>query len=226
VVYSTNSVLITYGGSLMDVETWSIRLRAWSTVPVSDAALVAGIAGTAADFFTDASAQIAVSDLKVNSQATLDFVKVAAIDTDGHYALESDADLHSVAPGTGAGGGGSAFAAQLCTVMTFLTVAHRGHASKGRVFLPSADQSSLESDGQMSVAVTEDMRDAFLGWLNNANGILSSAFSASMRLGVLSNVGAGRAHQTTDLTVGRIIDTQRRRRRSLDEAYVTPAALA
>lgn len=224
--YSTNSVQVTYGGSLFDTETWSIRIKAWSTTPVSDAGLVAGIAGTAADFFTDASSQIAVADLCVNAQATLDFVKVAALDVDGHYALESDADVHSVAPGSGAAGGGSTVPAQLTEVVTFLTAAHRGHASKGRVFIPGANLSDLSSDGLTTIAGTEDLRDAFLGWLNNGNGILSSAFSSNMRWGVLSNVGAGRAHQITDITVGRVIDTQRRRRRSLDESYVTPAALA
>jgi hypothetical protein len=116
--------------------------------------------------------------------------------------------------------------AQCCEVVTFLTVAHRGHASKGRVFLPGALVNDLESDGQTTVAATEDLRDAFLGWLNNGNGILSSAFSSAMRWAVMSPVGAGRSHQITDITVGRVIDTQRRRRRSLDEAYVTPAALA
>jgi hypothetical protein len=46
-----------------------------------------------------------------------------------------------------------------------------------------------------------------------------------MRLAVMSPLGAGLSHSITDVKVGRVIDTQRRRRRQLDEAYSDIAPL-
>lgn len=224
--FSTNSLRITVGGSLFDVETWSIGFRARSTTPESNASLIAGIAGMAEDIHTDFSAGFAIAGLHANSQATCDWAKVAALDTDGRYADGSDADYFALPAGTGDAGGGSADAPQLCTVVSFQTVAHRGHASRGRVFLPGCAQSTLTTSGEMSTGAVADIRDEMVDRLDHINGILSTAFSANMRLAVMSPLGAGVSHSITDVRVGRVVDTQRRRRRQLDEAYSDAAPLA
>ena len=223
--FASNSLRITIGGSLFDVETWSIGFRARSTTPESNASLIAGNAGMADDIYTDFSAGFANSQLHANSQATCDWVKVAALDTDGHYADGSDADLHAEVVGAGPAGGGSADAPQLCTVVSFGTVVHRGHASKGRVFIPGCAQSTITATGEISTGAAGDIRDEMKDRLDHINGILSTAFSANMRLAVMSPLGAGLSHSITDVKVGRVIDTQRRRRRQLDEAYSDIAPL-
>lgn len=223
VPYASNSVRITFGGSLFDVESWSVGFRARSTTPESNSSLIAGIAGMSGDIASAIGSIWTASSLKGNSQATLDFVKVAALDVDGHYADGSDADLTALPTGTGGAGGGSAFAPQLSTVATLLTDAHRGHASKGRIYLPATDESTLTGTGELSSAYAIEVRSSVVDFINAINGVLSDAFSANMKIAVMSPLGAGLSRTVTQVKAGRVIDTQRRRRRQLDEAYTDPA---
>lgn len=99
---------------------------------------------------------------------------------------------------------------------TLLTALPRGRGSKGRVFLPPAC-STMDSTGRMSSGTIDGLSTQFALLLSRIN--LLPAVNA---VAVMSKVGAGSSQFVTQVSVGSVMDTQRRRRRSLAE---TPAAV-
>ena len=218
--FPTNSLLISMGGQHYTSESWSCRLRAASTTPVSDAALIAGIVELATVIQGGIAADFHDSSLFTYSASHLDFVKVAPLGPDGLYLPGADADLFSLAPGAGVTGSAGQGVPQATTVYTLRTALHRGHASRGRIYWPGAALEPVPVTGEIALATATGMRDTMASLLNAINAPLAAAFSSSMRLCIGSPLGAGVFRPITAVSVGRVIDTQRRRRRSLSEEYV------
>lgn len=113
--------------------------------------------------------------------------------------------------GTEAGGNLSHIIPQGAHALTLRTAIVRGHASHGRVYLPPVC-STLQTDGRITQAQCDLMASNYGGFLTSINTIagISSAV-------VMSRVGAGASAAVTSVQMGRVVDTQRRRRRSLAE---------
>lgn len=101
---------------------------------------------------------------------------------------------------------------QIALVLSWRTARSRGYASNGRMYLPSSLPVAAAS-AQISEANANEAR---------GNGATFIAAVNDVDLGVAvvgSTVGAGRFEPITSVRVGRVMDTQRRRRNQLPESY-------
>lgn len=163
---------------------------------------------------------------------TLDEVKVAQIDVDGKYKLDVPSASHFFVPtiaGVSAPNAGQL--PQGTVVATLTTDVPRGLASKGRMFLPPSANYLIGTDGRMTASQADKIRDSMLRLIRaiNADSLIGNVTVFSQGRGVptynadkkrveytFPNPGA--KHVVTGVRVGRVVDTQRRRRRSLVEA--------
>lgn len=153
--------------------------------------------------------------------------KVNRIDVDGHYA-----DPLSFTHDYGSGVvGGSAFsvAPQLTPVATLNTGVTRGLAHKGRMYLPPALGYYIPgTDGRADVVDAQRISRAVSTLINSINGAYSTwggGGDFNGRVSVVSAVRTGAWHLVTSVETGRVIDTMRSRRSSLDENY-QPSSVA
>ena len=161
-------------------------------------------------------------------------VKVAVIGADGHYPdghIPGEVFKANV-PGPILADTGAYVLPQSSVCCTLTTAVPRGLASKGRFFLPPS-QAQIASDGLMNDAMRDIVRGRvrdFLTAINNATvdtgdiAILSRgrgvpAYDPDTNKITYTYPNAGAVHDVTGVSVGRVIDTQRRRRRQLVESY-------
>ena len=159
-------------------------------------------------------------------------VKCAQIGTDGLYVPNTIAGEAFQIPATA---GPTAYAAdqqavpQMTICCTLGTAVPRGHASKGRVF-PPPQFFNVGSDGLLSVndalSCAQRMQSLITGL--NGLGLVGNVIVASRGKGEFTVDAKGKKHFTfpnpgaqnnvTTVQVGRVVDTQRRRRRQLVES--------
>lgn len=102
--------------------------------------------------------------------------------------------------------------AQIAVVISLRTARPRGRASNGRMYIPALPQ--LEANtGKFSVATALDIATAAAEMLT----AIGAALSTQCVVG--SAVGTGLLENVTGVRVGRVPDTQRRRREGLVEDY-------
>lgn len=141
-------------------------------------------------------------------------VKLTWLDTNGHI-VAGFVPLFSLpaAPVAGTENGASTthIIPQGSHVLTLRTSIVRGHASHGRVFLPPVC-STLQSDGRITSAQTDLIAANYGGMFTSINTL--AGISSCV---VMSRVGAGASAAINKVQMGRVVDTQRSRRRSLAE---------
>jgi len=143
----------------------------------------------------------------------LRYLKLAHIDASGlyppgHVPLEYVwASTGYFPPGTSAIG----LPAQISQVATLTTAFPRGLASKGRIYLPQP-QAAVGADGRWTTGIALATANAVKVLINAINAV-----SGMGTVHVMSKIGSGATHPVTGIAVGRVPDTQRRRRRSLVE---------
>lgn len=167
----------------------------------------------------------AVQAFHVNStsSAVLKTVKLNLIGTDGKYVSKGNTVLHDYAGSGVAGQGtGGPVAPQLALALSLRTDFARGRAHAGRLYMPVPGL-DLGADGRISASVASAMADIGATLVNACNASL-----ADWNVAIQSNVGAGEARNVTGVGCGRVFDTIRSRRTSLDEdrqpaaVHVTP----
>lgn len=144
-------------------------------------------------------------------------VKVAALGTSGQYL--TDPKLYeAVAP---TGGATENIAPQLTVVMTLWSGSSFGRANYGRMYLPHTRIPLVAGTSRASAADAGSVAIQADGFLNSVNAVLATPTGAEVV--IMSAVGGGTTKVPAQVGIGRVIDTQRRRRRSLDEdiQYVT-----
>lgn len=147
-------------------------------------------------------------------------VKVAPQDVNGLYPAGQEAvEVFAATPPAGAGGYDGCFP-QITACVSLQTPVRRGLGSKGR-FYPPATTLPVVSDGRMSGLSQSRMIDAavlLLDAINNVGIGLVSVVSKGSQVGGADGPGVTRT--VTGIRVGRVLDTQRRRRESITEEYV------
>lgn len=153
---------------------------------------------------------------KIASLARLTTIKLNLVGEDGRYVSESTT-FHDFPPPGVAGSAAATPPAQLSLAVSLTTNASRGLASSGRFYIPYAAHTVaspttglLHADDVMATA--------------NAAVTLLNALNSGFPYGdvvVASKVGAGKFRPVTGVRVGRVMDTQRRRRNALREEHVT-----
>lgn len=145
------------------------------------------------------------------SYSRLTGVRVAPVGTNGK---EVD-DPREVALGPNAGTGGQVNA-QLSVVVSLRSGTRLGRANYGRMFLP---HTRLTQTASSPFAPTPDnFKDRALAFLNAVNANADEA-GAGARIVNMSQVTVPETKTVTQVWIGNVTDTQRRRRNQLQEVY-------
>lgn len=207
--YDSAHLYLQWGGKLPGGEEWSCGLRLMNlggAIPETEPAMLAALVTSITNFHNGGAAGI-------SALAKLSFVKLNAIGVDGHYVY--DTTQETVLADISGGGTGSGFVPnQLACAVSLTTGFSRGPAHRGRFFLPMPVYATA-ADGMISAANAQSISgavDTFIGAVNGA--------STDFDVAVFSRkLGAATHRPVTGNLVGRVLDTQRRRRRSLAENY-------
>lgn len=166
----------------------------------------------------DATVAFHQSTIGTGTGAVLQTIKLNEIGTNGRYVSSGDTVRHDFDPPV-AGVGGANMPPQSALAITLRTDAQRGRAARGRFYVPTLAR-AVSQDGRITVAQATDAVAVSTTFLNALNAALPGWSAA-----VVSDIGAGTFREVKYLEVGRVLDTIRSRRTSLDEDRQTGADL-
>lgn len=193
-------------GSLYDTETfaWSLAFIQNTTTPTAPAEVPPALISALTTFWQQSGG--------ISAFAKIRSVKLNLIGEDGRYANQQTVEYEPDPPI-----GGSAqvtIAPQLALVVSLGTAFRRGRAHAGRFYLPLPG-TGLGTDGRLPANFTGTLAQTSRVMLDEFN----TALGPDWRVGVVSDLGTGNAHRVTHVRVGRVLDTLRSRRSSLNEEY-------
>lgn len=208
--YDSAHIYLQWGGKLPGGEQWSCGLRfagPSATAETDAAAMLPGAAAAVVAYHQRTGTY-------VGAPAKLSYVKCNGVDTDGHYiSLGTNQALYADLAG-GVTGSVPVHPLQVALCVSLLTGYSRGPAHRGRFYLP-LPATPVDANGTISstdAGLVDTSSETFLTALNSVN--------AAWDVAVFSRKAGAPAHRVvTGMAVGRVLDTQRRRRRSLVEAY-------
>lgn len=208
--FDGDHVLVAWGGTLPGGEVWTNTLRMRDVNPIGFPDQTA-ISGYLAGGFKDALATFWLSVKPfLGPDAKLAWMKANAVGTNGKY-LASTTNLYTWATPI-AGTSGANRANQVCIAVSTTTAATRGRAHKGRFFLPATYTTIDGVNGQFTAGESTTLANAAATYLSSLNSTASVLGVQQLRCAVMSNIGAGTHQDITGIKVGRVLDTQRRRR--------------
>lgn len=219
-------ILVQWGGALgtNSGEIWTNTMRF-----VTDGTDVNDLQGLAEAWdteLTNALTTLVAANSGYASHAHLDWVKANAVDATGHQLAGNTNAYYAPTDFVSAKGIAPSGAYQLALVVSFTTDVSRGWANSGRVYVPSGAQVGTNIDsptGLLTDAYVASVAAAWQTFLNDLNDNPGPDF-ADLRAAVVSpRAGDGSAfHNITGVRVGKVMDTQRRRRNRLVENYTDP----
>lgn len=226
--FDRKHLVLQWGGTLPGGEEWTcgLRLAGGNTgadplgFPTHD-----GIATALTGYVGDA-----VHDYHVNgsglisSACRLTYAKLNAVGEDGKYTDGTTIERSYGTTGV-AGGSPSAlvYPNQIAAVISTTTEIARGYGHAGRYYLPLPSAAVVASTGLVAVEDATALANQAIAFINSLSSGSISGPIGSMNVCVMSRHGTGSTHEVTGVRVGRVLDTQRRRRRSLPETYVSVA---
>lgn len=218
--YSENHALLRFGGPAWGgAEIWSCGLRlrhlggdALDPLRQETIDTLETVAGIVQDYVTDA-------DAGFSNGVSLAWVKLDAIRaTTGQYAFPDNPntfELEAPVPGTI-----PPYPPQVSYCVTMRGVYKRGPAARGRWFVP-VGQAGVGADGRMNEATALGFADAAGTFLRALAEIDSGAGPDAWAPWLFGDgISGSRESVISAVQVGRVYDTQRRRRNSLAEEYV------
>lgn len=216
-----------YGGA----ERWQFGLRL-TDGGVSNEETALAISDDVQAWWTGAGYAAGTNFASYNNYRLVE-LKVARIGIDGKYPAGEVAYSHFYLPpiaGQNVPPGGNNALPQSTMCATLTTAVPRGLASKGRIYLPPSTQTALQADGRLSTADATQQANSVKTLINaiNANGVVGNVAIFSRGKGVpqydeehnrieYTYPNPGASNVVTGVRVGRVKDTQRRRRRQLVE---------
>jgi len=208
--FDSAHLYLQWGGKLPGNESWSngLRLRKVGggvTMSGDPASMLAGVT-------TALSAFHQRTTTKTNSMAKLSFVKLNAITTAGTYM--TDSTYEQVLADLAGAVASPIYPNQVALAVSLETGFSRGPAHAGRVYLPMP-AIDMQANGNISTGDAGPVGVSFDTLLSDLNAV-----DAAYEVAVFSRkLGAATNRKVTGVRVGTILDTQRRRRRSLIENY-------
>jgi hypothetical protein len=196
-----------FGDAWQQQEEWSTGLRVDGTVPPTLAQLQA---------LDDAFSTHIMSSgfMSISTPVRYVGLKVAPQDVNGLYGDGQAKEFLRPSVQTGVPGIGLP---QATVVATLTTDTPRGLANEGRMYLPSTSNLPA-SDGRLSGQTVVGIRDAVIAFINAVDAVgIGSVSVFSKGTPMLPN---GVARDVTGVRIGRVVDTQRRRRNSIPELYI------
>lgn len=217
--------LLAFGGTFGTKESWSVSLRLHSEgyAAASESARY-DWCRAAVDLLVLPVQQFFSGNSAISAAARLNFLKLNPIGPDGRYV--SDQTISDTNGGIVlAQGSGSIPPFQLAFAASLRTARLRGVGSKGRIYWP-AGISGVDQEGQIGAAAAKNLATYTIGLVHGLNtttvpGETFHPFVAVVspgRAGTPTNV-PGPTNLVTAVRVGRVPDTQRRRRTKLLEDY-------
>lgn len=196
-IWSCNLHLITIG-TVVSPETW--LLLASDALPAVGDILEAYVANPA---------------VLVPNDVKLDWVKLALIGTDGKYMAEAYEQQLD-----GQGSQAESYLPQASLVNTMVSSKWKDPGRYNRFYLPI----TINAFPEGAYSLTEFAQTAYLTELKEFIEDINTAFEDidpgyDTRVGVVSNTASGSQDSVYSVRLGRIVDTQRRRRNALNEAY-------
>lgn len=225
-MYDRQSTYLTWGGTIGDsgLDTWQCGVHL---------ALGSGAGGDGpglpdvSELTTLLNGAIATwhgnAQVATSSYCFLSWARAASLDPDGHYTAEP-----VVAQRTKLGGGAASVlqsAPQVALCVTLSSGLTLGHANHGRFYSPW-NEAQLDGDGKIPTANLPAILTAAQALVNGINTWSHSALSAGCAIYVLSKIAGGTSRRVAQVRIGSVKDTQQRRRRQLDETYVTASISA
>jgi hypothetical protein len=214
--YTEAHILFTVqGDAWLQQETWQfgVRCRATPVAGVLDLdSLVNAMAAPTQTLWTNAT-------MGFTNAARLLSLKAAYILETGKYPADVAASVYTYpAPVLGSNAGTFPLPQQTLAV-SFSGNTPRGRASKGRIYLPPQNF-AITNDGRISVAAADAFEAPIVTWLTALKGTAQVG-----EILIMSKLDAGKTTVINKVSIGRVVDTMRSRRRSLLEAR-TPVPLA
>lgn len=201
-----------FGTSWGGVEEFSFGFRISNQDPPVQADVDALVAPTQTFWNT--------AGMGIDSQHSLIGIKLAPIATNGLYPPGENAVEALFTPDPGPGAGGNHWAPQCTMCVTTTTALPRGLAAMGRFYLPSMT-GAIAASGRAPSGLNTSIAAAAATWLTAVNAaVLGGVAVFSKGNAAVPN---GALQTVTGVRVGDVIDTQRRRRRQLVEAYAAAA---
>lgn len=220
--YDRRHVYIQWGGTLPGGEIWSNSLRGASseTGPTASVPTHAEMAEwLAGELKDEISAFHARATTKVHTVCKLTYAKANVVDMDGRYVEKTTHEY--VYPTPVAGSSSTALhPSQICWCVSLTTGLSRGPAHRGRFYLPMPAVSPQSTDGLVGAADAAGLAGSAKTFIEAVADTPGIDLGIPFKVLVMSKkAGAAATHEVTGIEVGRVLDTQQRRRRSLGEAY-------
>lgn len=223
--YDRAHYYLTWGGSLVGgTEQWQtgIRVAPLAVTPAADLVDALEAYVSLADIYADVAAVIAgPAPVQFDASVKLLWAKLAVIGTDGKY--QGDAKIHEDIT-AGSQNGATVIPPQLSLCVSLWGGSNFGGAQRGRMYWPCPNTQAFvqPSDGRLTAQQAADVRTRIRTMLLAIEGEVST-WVVQSQLAIMSSLGTGATRPISHVAVGRVVDTQRSRRRNLDEAheYVT-----
>jgi hypothetical protein len=146
-----------------------------------------------------------------HESTALSFVRANYIDVDGTYVAKDRSFRKDFLPEKGTSVG-NPLPSEVAFVVTFMTDASRGLASKGRIYCPAPAVIAQGADGRVGTNFATTVRNAtaqLVADIGNAPGI--DAAAEFRDVSVMSDVREGATRTVTGTRTDNLWDTQRRR---------------
>lgn len=214
-----------FGGTYYGTEQWTCGLHMTSSAPFANLKTIARENLTRVR--DKVTAQWTTGGLGFSPQAKLDFIKFNAINSEGLYDDDAQANSATVVgaplnPGI-TGTVNSALAPQLSIVVSFGTAKRTGPAARGRIYVPAVGLTMASTNSPFiqtsAVQAIATRWAAFLGDVSDWPGFDVPTMPVFANV---SNIDAA-SQEITTVRVGNVYDTQRRRRNAFREAYSSAA---
>lgn len=214
--YSEPFIKMSFGGSVSGEDVWSNSLSLGSPET--------GVTQAAFDSLEPQQFEAAlraayIGNGGIANYESLSWIKLAYIGEDGKYIGEPKIyDFPTPAQGSASFN----VPPQDSIVVSHLTEARRGLAYRGRTYLP-AGFADATSNGKLAAVVVTSLLTRFTTLFNAINNVATTQTGLPIKLIVNSNVRTGMSRYITAISIGNLVDTQRRRRNRLSETYVDSA---
>lgn len=219
--YSRQHYLVTIGGTLAGNEIWQTGARYCSTTSYTDAQFVSALASISAqDIYDDAASVFGYSSWPFPNTSKLAWAKVAAIGADGAY-LTDPVFYNDATPTTGYGSA-SRLPNQISLGVSLWSGQTLGKGNYGRMYWPGL-MASVETDGRWDASMGTALGANISAMLTAWAGEVSTVGVAAGQLSIMTQGATPQNKSVEWVRIGRVPDTQRRRRNSLVESYVDTA---
>lgn len=210
--YPNPLIKLSFGGTMADgLEIWSCGLSL--SFQITPPSYTAEFTAWQEDFGSYVSAVenfVSRADSKVPTGVQLTWVKAALIGTDGTYLMEP-----IEAPATANGGETGGYIPQGALVYTLVSSRWKDPGRYNRFYLPTAVPTGT-TGWRLTTNEANDAAASAKLFIETLNAIGTLTNSTTV---VASPVGSGWALDVQEVRVGRLIDTQRRRRNAIAEDY-------